>query len=128
MLDKEKAFTVIEILIIVLIIGLLASIILIGLSSTRNKAKDNSFKSTMKSIQTNLVSCCLNGDVDLLTDVDGPICTGGENYPGAESIGSISAGGCVAGNFLKRFTPGEKNSGNCTRAEVTVENIIYTDC
>jgi type II secretory pathway pseudopilin PulG len=130
MFDKKKAFTVIEILIIVAIIGLLVSIILIGLSSTRNKAKNNSFKTTIKSIQTNLVSCCVSGDVALPNgDVSGVICSGGENYPGPERVGSIAGQpNCASGSFSKTITPGTKNSGGCSYAIITAENIDYFGC
>ncbi len=122
---SRQAFTLIELLIIVAIMGILLSVVLITLNIARNRAKDASFKSTAKSVQTGLVSCCLNSETVLGNTVNQPICTGGGNYPGDESIGTISTGNCTGSSFSKEITPGTKNSGNCTKATITTENIIY---
>ena len=48
---KHKAFTLIEILVVIAIIGILASIVLVSLSRTRNKAKDGRIISDMGQIR-----------------------------------------------------------------------------
>jgi len=55
---KNKAFTLIELMIIVLIIGLLLMIIAsIGIISGKDKAAVNSYKTTMSSVQAGLELC-----------------------------------------------------------------------
>lgn len=57
MKDRE-GFTLIELLIIVIIIGLLAAVILISLSSAREKANIASYKSQVASLVPALLNAC----------------------------------------------------------------------
>jgi prepilin-type N-terminal cleavage/methylation domain-containing protein len=54
MKNYKKAYTLIEMLMVVAIIGVLASSILIGLGSTRAKARDSRRITDLKSTQTAL--------------------------------------------------------------------------
>lgn len=126
--NGRQAFTLIEILLIVAIIALLAAMILVSINTARLRAKDNSFKSTTKSIQTALVSCCINSDAVLGSTVGGLMCVGGNSYPNAIAIGAITSENCTGNSFTKTITPGTKNSGNCTEAVITSENVTYAGC
>lgn len=124
-MSNKKAFTLIELLIIIAIIGILLVAITVSIISARTKAKDASFKTVVGSVQTALVSCCINSGEALGSTVGGLICAGGNNYPDAASIGTISVGNCGGNSFSKTITPGTKNSGNCTSATITTEEITY---
>jgi len=54
---KSKGFTLIELLVVVAIIGLLASIVIVGLAGVRSSSRDTKGKADMRQIQTALELC-----------------------------------------------------------------------
>ena len=72
-MKKQKGFTLIELLVVIAIIGILAAVLMVNLSSTRNKARDSAAKLEMGQIRTAMESCGLsaaNGYTDCLTNTD----------------------------------------------------------
>jgi len=67
----NRGFTLIELMVVVAIVGLLASIILASLNSARTKTKDNAVFSTARGVQAGAVLCLADGAVERLGFVGG---------------------------------------------------------
>ncbi|MCD6149634.1 prepilin-type N-terminal cleavage/methylation domain-containing protein [bacterium] len=80
--NNKKAFTLIEILIVIAIIGILVSVIMVSLNVARNKARVAEFQSTASSMNTALVTECNR-------DTPAP---GGIAWPAGNVSGAITAG------------------------------------
>ncbi len=136
MQKNNSGFTLIELLIVIAIIGILASIILIRLSTIRNRAMDADFKTMASSLNSAIMMCCNSGG-NIQTNVSGAVCNpavAGEVYPGSEKIGSVDVSSgtnsqCNNQNYQVTITPGTKNHGNCTNITLNQMGIInYTGC
>lgn len=84
-MKNKKAFTFIEVMIIVTIIGLLASIILaLWAVSAQNKAAINGYKTSMQSVRTAVEMCRISGgSIVTGAQAEADICNPGINskYP-----------------------------------------------
>lgn len=122
-MKTRKAFTLIELLITIAIIGILAGIVFTTLNFARTKAKDASFKSSAKSAKSAINVCCTGdgviqakadsagSDVDVCDDPD----IIDAQYPGDDNIGTVVVDAqCDEGAFQVTITPGDGNQGSCT--------------
>ncbi|EKE11964.1 MAG: hypothetical protein ACD_14C00055G0002 [uncultured bacterium] len=84
--QKRRAFTLIELLIVIAIIGILAGAVLVSTSSARVKAVDSSATQSVRSAAPAFYSCLISGAAISTADGANPtegtsICGGSEKWP-----------------------------------------------
>ena len=127
MFKQKKGFTLIELLIVIAIIGILASIVLVSLSSAREKAKAAKFKATAHSMQTKAIEACDTGTIDY-TDGTGSFGT----IPAAINAAGIQDNGQNCGpNGLDQFNasvPSAELTTSCTAVIDETGITSYAGC
>ncbi|MES2953595.1 MAG: type II secretion system protein [Patescibacteria group bacterium] len=114
-----KGFTLIELLVVIAIIGILSSIVLASLSTTRSKAKDTSAQGSLSSVRT-AAEVFYGG-------------TGNGSY-GAPGLGTVSAtgavspaftGACLDADVAKLVTAAAAQGGNPATCSVGISGATY---
>ena len=132
-MQKNRAFTLIELLIVIAIIAILAAIVLVSLSSAQNRAKDaritagmNQFRSQAQADQSvdgnyaKVAGCSTGCDTD--AECDSAYGTGEENY------NKICKDIVAQGEALYTFTTASTNAEYCAYATmVAVANPWCVD-
>ncbi len=85
MFIKKNAFTLIEILLVMAVIGILSSVILVGMGAFRKKARVSAALKTAESATAELAYCYLNNNTIVWwaneTNGGGTICSGAGEWP-----------------------------------------------
>jgi type IV pilus assembly protein PilA len=94
---KQSAFTLVELLLVVAIIGILASIVIQNVSGARPKAQEVKMLSSLRSALPVAMYCVEDGNNLIIPDAANLICVGQRNWPALTVDGWAygDAGVCV---------------------------------
>ena len=114
----KKAFTVIELLVVVAIIGILASVVMAITSGYRTKAKSSAFKSEITSLQKSFNVACATATITI-TDIQ----NGKTFNKSSIDLNSQSCGLSGSGTFS--FNIPSINRAGCTSVDVTESGVTF---
>ena len=81
-LSAKRGFTLVELLLVMAIVGILAGALMMGISSSRKRARATSALKTANGITAELADCYLNNKtVDTSFNTSNAICPGAGNWP-----------------------------------------------
>ena len=114
---RKAGFTLIELLVVVAIIGLLASIVVVALNTTRGAARDAKRRADMRGLQTAMELCYLNGTCGGASD----------QYPVYANYTLAQAGGIGVFISAAQMPSDPLSSSSYTWVSTTSTYCVYAD-
>lgn len=115
-ISTKKGFTLLELLVVIAIIGILASVVMVSVGTSRDKAKRSAFKAEISALVKPSVNYCLNNASGTFSYVAGSRIAAG-------TIACTAAGGITA----TTINPSPAITG-CTSGTVADTGATFTSC
>jgi general secretion pathway protein G len=116
-MKRIKAFTLVELLVVIIIIGVLATLVILSLSSSVKKSKDARAKDSIKKIETALTQMASEGTDTLVTKIGTALPTSPDFFMTATTLKSSTD------DYFFSTTPKDANN-RPIRLQVSGNNYV----